>query len=154
MMDRRHIGHVFPSFETTIEAGRVRLFCKAIGETNPLHLDPAAARAAGYRNILAPITFPTAIAMDSPNPRAMIELLGVNIAWVLHGEEQFDYFAPICVGDRITAQLRITDLYDKKGGALEFIAAAFEMTNQLQEKVCAIRRILVIRRPRPEGAAA
>jgi acyl dehydratase len=84
----------------------------------------------------------------------MIELLGVNIAWVLHGEEQFDYFAPICVGDRITAQLRITDLYDKKGGALEFIAAAFEMTNQLQEKVCAIRRILVIRRPRPEGAAA
>jgi acyl dehydratase len=153
MIDKSHIGHVFPAFETTIEAGRVRLFCKAIGEANPLHLDAAVARAAGYRNILAPITFPTAIVMDSPNPRALIELLHVNIAWILHGEEHYDYFAPICVEDRITAQLRITDIYDKKGGALEFIVAEFEMTNHLQEKVSSVRRSLVVRRPHPAQSA-
>ena len=147
MIDRKHIGHRFPPFRSLIEAGRIRLFCKAIGETSSLHHNVDAAREAGYRNILAPLTFPTAIAMDNPNPRCIIELVGVDIGWVLHGEEHYDYFDPVCVGDEITTELTITDIFDKKGGALEFVVCELQMRNQLGARVCSVRRSLVIRRP-------
>jgi acyl dehydratase len=152
MIDKKYLGHRFPHFRSTVEAGRVRLFCKAIGETSLIHLDAQAARDAGYRNILAPITFPAAIAMDNPNPRCIIELVEADIGWILHGEEYCDYFNPICVGDEITTELKIADIYDKKGGALEFVVSEFAMRNQLDELVCRIRRSLVIRRPQPAKA--
>jgi len=154
MIDRKHIGHVFPAFRSTIEAGRIKLFCKAIGETARIHHDAIIARSSGYRDILAPLAFPTAIAMDNPNPRCIIELVDVDIGRVLHGEEQYEYFGPICVGDQITTELRITDIYDKKGGELEFIVTALTMCNQLSEQVCHVRRTLVIRRPQPQYTAS
>jgi acyl dehydratase len=147
MIDKKHIGYRFPPFTTTVEAGRVRLFCKAIGETNSVHLDADAARAAGYRDIVTPITFPAAIGLDTPNPRAVTERVGVDIAWILHGEEQYEYLAPICVGDRITTELCIVDVHDKKGGELEFIVTELSMVNQEHEPVCKLRRSLVVRRP-------
>jgi acyl dehydratase len=151
MIDRKHIGHIFPAFLSTIEAGRIRLFCKAIGETAAIHHEAEVARKAGYRNILAPIAFPTTIAMDNPNPRCIIELVDVDIGWVLHGEERYEYFNAICVGDQIMTELKITDIYDKKGGALEFVVVALSMCNQLNERVCDIRRSLVVRRPQPRN---
>jgi acyl dehydratase len=154
VIDRKHVGHVFPAFRSTIEAGRIKLFCKAIGETAGIHHDASIARSAGYRDILAPLAFPTAIAMDNPNPRCVLELVDVDIGRVLHGEEQYEYFVPICVGDQITTELRITDIYDKKGGELEFVVIALTMCNQLNEQVCHIRRSLVIRRPPPQYAAS
>ena len=152
MIDTRHIGHEFTPFDTTVEAGRVRLFCRAIGETAAVHFDAEAARAAGYPNILAPLSFPTAIAMDNPNPRCVIDLLEVNIAWVLHGEEHYDYHAPICVGDRITTAIKIIDIYSKKNGALEFVVTALDMRNERAQPVCKVRRSIAVRRP-PARAA-
>jgi acyl dehydratase len=152
MIDKRHIGHVFPPFSSIIEAGRLRLFCKAIGETDLIHVDAQAARQAGYRNVLAPLTFPTAVAMDNPNPHCTIDLLEVDLAWILHGEEHYDYFGPICVGDVITTEVKISDIYEKKGGALEFVLTELEMRNQFDERVCKLRRSLIVRRP-PTGPA-
>jgi acyl dehydratase len=146
MIDRKHIGYAFLPFTSVIEAGRVRLYCEAIGETDPIHLDATTARNAGYRDILAPLTFPTAVSMDSPNPRRAIELLDIDLARVLHGEEQYDYFAPICVGDEITSASKIVDIYDKKGGSLEFVILELNMRNQLDERVCRIRRTFIVRR--------
>jgi acyl dehydratase len=153
MIDQKHIGHAFPTFRTTVEAGRVRLFCKAIGETSSIHSDADVARSFGYRNILAPITFATALAMDNPNPRCVIELVGVDIAWILHGEEHYSYFNPVCVADEIEVKLKITDIFDKKGGALEFVVMELDMVNQLGERVCTVRRSLVVRRPAATAAA-
>jgi acyl dehydratase len=148
MIDRRHIGHEFPPFSSIIEAGRVRLFCQAIGETALIHVDARAARQAGYRNIVAPLTFPAAVAMDNPDPRRIIDLMEVDIAWILHGEEHYDCLRPICVGDEITTSLKIIDVYDKKNGALEFVLTELDMRNQFEERVCKIRRLFIVRRPR------
>ena len=147
MIDTRHIGHRFTPFETIIEAGRVRLFCQAIGETAAIHFDARAARAAGYPNIPAPLTFPAAIAMDNPNPRCVIDLLEVNIAWILHSEEHYEYLGPICVGNRITTGIEIMDIYTKKNGALQFVVTALDMHNELAQPVCKARRSFVVRRP-------
>jgi acyl dehydratase len=74
-------------------------------------------------------------------------LLDVKIEWVLHGEEAYEFGAPICVGDTITASWKITDIFDKKGGAMQFIAVAVDMTNQLDDVVCVAKRLLIVRQP-------
>ena len=145
MIDRKHIGRAFPPYTSLVEAGRVRLYCQAIGETAPIHWDTKIARSAGYRNILAPLTFPTVVSMDNPNPRRVIELLDISLARVLHGEEHFDYFSPICVGDEITSESKIVDIYEKKGGLLEFVILELNMQNQFDERVCKIRRSFIVR---------
>jgi len=54
MLDTSKIGHEFPSFTAEVEKGRLKFFAKAIGETNPIYTDEAAALEAGYRALPAP----------------------------------------------------------------------------------------------------
>jgi acyl dehydratase len=150
-LDKKHIGHQFKPFTTTVEAGKIRLFCKAIGEDNPIHSDEAAAKAAGYRTIVAPPTFITAVTNDDPNKGGLLALIGVNIGYILHGEQHYEYFAPIYVGDKLTCQQKITDIYDKKGGALWFVVSETEVKNEAGKPVARARSITVVRNPTMQG---
>jgi len=148
MLDKKHIGHAFNPFTTTVEAGKIRLFCKAIGEENPVYQDEAAAKAAGYRAIPAPPTFLTAVTNDDPDKGGLLRLLGVDIGLILHGEQHYEYLAPVHVGDRITCQAAVKDIYDKKGGALWFVASEMEMKDAASGKLVAkAKSITVVRNP-------
>ena len=129
-LDKKLIGHTFKPFTTTVEAGKIRLFCKAIGEEDPIYTDEAAAKAAGYRGITAPLTFLRALQADDPNKGGLLRLLNVDIGLILHGEQHFEYFAPVVVGDKVTCQEKVVDIYDKKGGALWFVVQEMEMKDQ------------------------
>src|SRR5229473_1443925 len=121
-LDKKVIGHEFKPFSTTVEAGKVKLFCKAIGEEDPIYADEAAAKAAGYRAVPVPPTFLQAITNDDPERGGLLRLLNVDIGLILHGEQHYDYYAPVFVGDRITCQAKVTDMYDKKGGRKKWLA--------------------------------
>jgi len=146
MIDRKHIGSESPPRSVTAEAGRIRLFAKAIGETDPIYTDEAAAKAAGYRGITAPPTFVHCLGtMDVADPFARYKALGIDLGKVLHGEQHFEYHAPICAGDELTYRAKISDIYEKKGGALEFLVTDTTVTNQNDELVAEIRGITVVR---------
>ena len=98
-LDKKIIGHEFEAFSSTVEAGKVKLFCKAIGEEDPIYVDEAAARKAGYRAVPVPPTFLQAITNDDPGKGGLLRLLNVDIGLILHGEQHFEYFAPVVVGD-------------------------------------------------------
>ena len=51
-LDKKVIGHEFKPFSTTVEAGKVKLFCKAIGEEDPIYADEAAWIDVDSRNLL------------------------------------------------------------------------------------------------------
>ena len=57
MIAKKWIGHELPDSVMTIERSRLQFFAKAIGETDPVYTDVAAARAAGYADLPAPPTF-------------------------------------------------------------------------------------------------
>ena len=130
MLDRSYIGHVFPAFTAEVEKGRLRFFAKAIGESNPIYTDEEAAKAAGYRALPAPPTFTSVLDQESPDFLPVLDLLGIDIARILHGSQEFEYLEPICAGDTISVQVRIADIFDKKGGALEFVVMEHTYTNQ------------------------
>jgi acyl dehydratase len=145
MIDRKWIGHRFPPSELALERGRLRFFAKAIGETDPVYTDVDAARAAGYSDLPAAPTFLFAAELDSGANGRMLELLEIPLQKVLHGEQGFTYHRPACAGDVITVHASLTDIYDKKNGALEFVVKAAEARNQRNELVAELRTVLVCR---------
>ena len=59
--------------------------------------------------------------------------------------DRVDFREPIYAGDRITFQTKISDIYDKKGGALEFIVEDTTATNEAGTLVCELQRVIVVR---------
>ena len=56
MIDTSYIGHVTDPYAVTVEKGRLRDFARATGQSDRVYLDEEAAKAAGYRGLLAPPT--------------------------------------------------------------------------------------------------
>ncbi|MBT9507037.1 MaoC family dehydratase N-terminal domain-containing protein [Rhodoferax sp.] len=148
MIDKRFIGHTMPEFSTTVEAGRLRFFAKAIGQTDPIYSDEAAARAAGHPGLPVPPTFLFCLEMESPDPAAIRNLLGMDFRTLLHGEQGFTHHAMAYAGDTLTFTQRINDIYEKKGGALEFVERKTSVVNQREELVAELRCVTVIRNVR------
>jgi acyl dehydratase len=106
---RSHIGHALPAFTVPVEAGRLRFFAKATGQTDPVYVDEAAARDAGHPGLPVPPTFFFCLEMDAPDPAVMRNLLGIDYRRILHGEQQFRYHAMAHAGDRLRFEPRIAD---------------------------------------------
>lgn len=145
MIDRNIIGMAFPPFAITAEAGQLRFFAKAIGETDPVYTDAAAARDAGYPDLPAPPTFLFAAELDSGASDQLLTDLQIPLSKLLHGEQSFSYHRPACVGDTVTVRSTVSDIYDKKNGALEFVVKTSRATNQRDELVAELRTVIVCR---------
>ncbi len=145
MIDKKWIGHELPTSVLPIERSRLQFFAKAIGETDPVYTDAAAARNAGYPDLPAPPTFLFAAELDSGASDRLLADLQIPIAKLLHGEQSFTYYRPACVGDTVTVRSVITDIYDKKNGALEFVVKTSRACNQGNELVAELRSVIVCR---------
>jgi len=134
LIDRKWIGHEVAKSVLDIERGRLKFFAKAVGETNPIYTDEAAAKAAGYADL-----------PDSGSMFALFDLLSVPLSKLLHGEQGFEYLAPVVAGDTVTVSSRVKDIYDKRGGALEFVETESTAVNQHGATVAKMRNVSVIR---------
>lgn len=139
------VGKEYAPFQFTVEKGRIRMFCQAIGEDDPIYQDEGTAKNAGYRSIPVPPTFPFTIIMEANQAFMILDDLGIDKARTMHAEQEFAYHAEICAGDVISGRQRVVDQYDKKGGALQFIVTEIRLENQLQQNVCDLRTTIVIR---------
>jgi len=144
MLDKAHIGKTLLSFYATAEAGQLRLFAKAVGETGPVYLDEAAARTAGHPGLPLPPTFLFSLELTQPSGNWREEV-GIQPARILHGEESFTYHRPAYAGDKLLFESRIADIYDKKGGALSFLVRETRVTNTRGEHIADLRSVLVHR---------
>lgn len=145
MIEKKHIGLKSPPHTVEVEKGRLRFFAKAIGETNPIYTDEAAAKTAGYASLPAPPTFVFCLDMEKPNPFEDLETMGINLGKVLHAEQNFTYHAPIYAGDSLTFETHVSDIYEKKDGALEFVIQDCSVKNQTGALVAELRRTIVVR---------
>lgn len=145
MIDKKWIGHQLPPSELTLERGRMRAFARAIGETDPVYTDLKAAHEAGYADLPAAPTFLFAAELDSGASSELLAQLGIPLSKLLHGEQGFTYHRTACAGDTITVRSTLTDIYDKKGGALEFVVKSSQAHNQRGELVAELRAVIVCR---------
>lgn len=145
-IDRKFIGQTSEDRFVDVEAGQLKLFAKATGETGAVYTDEAAAHAAGHRALPAPPTFAFSLGNLAPATKGSLLEMGVNIGNVLHGEQRFDYHAPIYAGDRIRLTTKTVDIYEKKGGALEFVVQDTTAHNANDVLCVSSRTVIVVRR--------
>lgn len=145
MIDPAFIGYEPPPHSIEIEKGQVAFFAKATGDTNPIYFDEAAAQAAGHPSIPIPPTFGFSLYNMQPDPFALMNTLKVDLARMLHGEQYFEYLGLAYAGDVITLQSKVTDIYTKKNGALEFVEVQTAACNQLNEAVFRLRSLYVVK---------
>ncbi len=139
------IGKEYQSFSVDVEKGRIAQFAKSIGEDNRIYFDEDAAKSAGFRAIPAPLTFPYTITLDAGQSFNVLEDMGVEKTRAVHGSQGFTYHDTIYAGDTISGCQRITDVYDKKDGALTFIETDTKLVNQNDVHVANLHSVIVVR---------
>lgn len=113
--------------DLVVEPGKVAEFARAIGDDNPAFRDETAAREQGYEAIPAPLTF-TRTAYFPRNRPDGVGLdhgfdLGFDRSRVVHGEQEYVYERPLYVGDVLSGETTLTDVYertDSSGGTMTF----------------------------------
>ena len=137
-------GRVFPPTPPyLVGREKVREFARAVQSTNPLHLDPDAASAAGYSDVVAPPTFPVVV-----QEATLAQLLAepdadIDFSRVVHGEQRFSYSRPIVAGDELTATLTVTGIKSLGGNAM--VTAESSMTDATGAHVVTATSTLVVR---------
>jgi acyl dehydratase len=148
MADKNMIGMDLGKGSIEIEKGRLRFFAKAIGETSAPYIDETAARDEGHRSLPAPPTFIKCLATDVSNASGLnrMKVLGVDLGRILHAEQGFEHHGMAYAGDTLHFETTLTDVYDKKDGALHFIVTTTRVTNQDGAHVADLRSTIVERR--------
>ncbi len=142
-MDKSEIGNTGKPVTMHVERGKIREFARAIKDDNPVYFDEeyAKKRAGG---IMPPPTFTMTVGFwDDGGGRPT---LTYDVRRLLHGEQEFEYLAPIHAGDTLTAMSRVTDVYEKagsRGGSMSFGIMETAFTNQRGEKVLVARSTLI-----------
>lgn len=141
-------GYHWPESKVDVERGRVAMFAKAIGETDPVYFDVEAARAAGHPDLLAPPTFVFGLDLEHSDTLGVLQAHGVDLSAVLHGEQRFTYHRLIHAGDTLSLRAEFTDYYAKRNGALEFLVRRSQLTSG-EELVAEMESVSVIRNGEP-----
>ncbi len=143
-INRDYLGKIFPPGEP-YEVSRVKLreFADAIGDQNPVYHDRAAARAAGFPDVIAPPSFPIVISAASAGRAIADPGLNLNYAMVVHGDQRFEYSRPIVAGDVVTAEVTITEIRDV--GRNSMLTTSTQIRTVGGEHVCTAHTTLVER---------
>jgi len=140
------MGYEFKPWQFTVEKGKIREFAMAIGDENPVYVSHGAAREAGFADITIPPTFLTAVDMwGGLDFFQLMEILHLNPAKVLHGEQEYVYYGEIYAGDELTVSGRVSDVQGKSGGkgAMNVFTIETTYTNQKSDLVAVARSVVV-----------
>lgn len=152
MLDHSYIGKKLPPIRYRVDASKIRELALAIGDDNPIFHDQAAAQAAGYPDIVAPLTFPTLFrfwggSAAGAETRSLLQQMGADVLRILHGEEEYEYFRLLHPGDAITGELEILGIERKEGssGPMDLVKTRATYRNQHGELVVIARATMVVR---------
>lgn len=128
------VGKMFPAVTYAVGREKVREYAHAVGETDPLHLDPEAARAAGHRDVVAPPMFATVYASPAVMPVFFDPDVGMDFARMVHGGQEFVWGPLVVAGDEITTEVEFTDRHERAGMA--YFVFESRSDNRDGERVC------------------
>lgn len=122
---RARIGHTRSSGPQRVEAGHVRRWCEAIGDHNPRWEREAP---------------PTFLAAMGAETLELPEALAYGRGW-LNGGDRFEHREPVLIGDLLSSEMKLVDVYEKQGasGSLLFIVTETTFLNQHGRVVATVR---------------
>jgi acyl dehydratase len=128
------IGKTYPPVTYAVGREKIREYALATGETNPVHLDVEAARAAGHRDVVAPPMFTVVYTAPAVGPGMFDPEVGINFAMMVHGGQEFRWGPLVTAGDEITTTASVKDISERDGKG--FYVFESRSVNQDGEEVC------------------
>ncbi len=128
------VGTSYPPVLYAIGREKVREYALAVGETDPLHLDHEAARAAGYADLVAPPMFAVVYSAPAVGPALFDPAVGIDFARMVHGGQAFAWGPLVVAGDEITTTVTVSSIEERKG--LGFFVFESVSINQEGHTVC------------------
>ncbi|GAA0795267.1 MaoC family dehydratase N-terminal domain-containing protein [Spirilliplanes yamanashiensis] len=143
-LDPSFVGRTYPPTEP-YQVGRekIREFAAAIGADDAEYHDPAAARAAGHADVVAPPTFPIVLTMAASRQIIDDPALGIDYSRVVHGEQRFAYTRPVVAGDELVCVNTLEDATSR--GGHDFVTTRTEVSTAAGEPVVTVWSKLVVR---------
>jgi acyl dehydratase len=123
------VGKTWDPASFTVEAGRITQYADAIGADSPIHRDAEAARAAGFRDVVAPPMFCVVYSGPAVGPAIFDPEVEMNFAAMVHGGQEFEWGEPVCAGDEITTTVRCASIEERDGKGFY----VFESVSENQE---------------------
>lgn len=157
MFDQSKIGTSFAPFTVEVHRNKIHELTAAIGDDNPVYHSREAAQAAGFPDVPISPTTPTMFNFWGARQQRGNSLasLGIDVKGILHGEEEYEYLAPIYPNDILTG---ITTVVDGKtrpgrdGFTMDIITTETRYTNQQNQPVLKTRATIIVRQ-RPAATA-
>jgi acyl dehydratase len=128
------VGRTFAPVTYAVGREKVREYARAVGETNPLHLDPDAARAAGHADVVAPPMFAVVYTSPAVVPAFFDPDVGMDFARMVHGAQEFAWGPLVVAGDEITTEVEVADIAER--GGMGFYVFESRSDNQDGARVC------------------
>lgn len=142
------IGHETTALSGPVTAEDIRQFADAVGDTNAIFRDEAAARAAGYRGIPAQPTFTTRFHVDFAEAG-----LDPEHTQVLHGEQEYTYQRPLVAGDQLTVRYVVTGVRQSRRADGMAIMTLEQVCDTAESpRVVAGKATIIVRDMSPDGA--
>lgn len=118
-VDPGFVGKVYPpTAPYAVGREHLRDFATAVGATHPAHHDPAAARALGHRDVVAPPTFAVVLAQRAEAQYVDDPASGIDFSRVVHADERFTHHRPVVAGDELVTVLHVDSVTERAGIAL------------------------------------
>ena len=128
------VGKEYAPVTYAVGREKIREYANAVGETDPVHLDVEAARAAGYADVVAPPMFAVVYSAPSVGPAIFDPELAINFAMLVHGGQEFEWGDLVVAGDEITTTCSVKDISERLGNG--FYVFESVSVNQRGEQVC------------------
>lgn len=122
-MSESLVGTIVDDVVLHVEPGKLREMVKATQASDPVHTDPEAAAAAGFRALPATATY-VVVAGHQRDPRAFTAKLGLAMERIVVGEVSWVYERPLVVGDEIRGTRTVVgDIVrpGKRGGQMRIV---------------------------------
>lgn len=94
---------------------KIREYAKSVQSDDPLHVSEEAAKAAGYPNVVAPLTF-IAVAGRQVQLEIFKQFdVGINLSRVIHRDQKILFHRPIFAGDKLYFETWLDSVLESHG---------------------------------------
>ena len=133
-IDTRFIGKTYPSSTYEVGKEKIKEYAKAIKNPDPHYVDDDFAKKTKYGTIIAPPTFAVVFGAYLIEPVFTDKELNLNMAMLVHGEQELEFLEVVKAGDSVTTSAKIVDIKNKE--KLDVISVEIKSKNQHGNDVC------------------
>ena len=143
VIDKKFVGKEYSAKEYEIGREKMKEYAAALSDMNPYYHDKEFGKRSKYGDNIAPPLFASVYNLMGCADMFFDPELKLNMAMLVHGEQEFEFLKPVKPGDVLTTSGKIVDIQQK--GSNDLVTFEARSVNQDGDLVTIGRATFVIR---------